>query len=430
MKIFILLSLLATLALAQPGLCPEERVPYAVPEDLFWDLTFTELSVTDWDIPSSVATFVLPDSDYLYVSCGRWGLMIWNISDPTDPYMVSHADGDGGEDSTIYGTLREFDLYQDTLLVGVTPIHTYSWSGIVIVNVADETNPEVVSFCELRGHPNRAFAEDGYAYTVWHENSGASILGPNGLVIFDIHDPEHPFIVDTIETTIGDFSIGLWYSDGYAYVVEAQASTASFYIIDVRDPYDAEIVYWQTYSGCRSAVAVGDYLWVLGIHDFTVYDITDRTAPVEIMTDDFYPHYCTTLDYPYIYCSTGAGVVVLDISVPASSYIAGFQAVEACYNAAASDSILYASGWYDLYIYKMTDTGIEEEPTKPDDYSISAYPNPFNSAVTNFFDCQSRNIGNPEIEIFDINGRMVERIPPRRVQVPAPLIKPKGGGII
>ncbi len=47
----------------------------------------------------------------------------------------------------------------------------------------------------------------------------------------------------------------------------------------------------------------------------------------------------------------------------------------------------------------------------PEVFSMSAYPNPFNSAVKISVDCHSREGANPEIEIFDINGRIVEEIP-------------------
>jgi len=52
------------------------------------------------------------------------------------------------------------------------------------------------------------------------------------------------------------------------------------------------------------------------------------------------------------------------------------------------------------------------EPGKiPERISISAYPNPFNSAVTIALDCYSGKIGNPDkmqIEIYDMKGRRVE----------------------
>ena len=47
---------------------------------------------------------------------------------------------------------------------------------------------------------------------------------------------------------------------------------------------------------------------------------------------------------------------------------------------------------------------------KPNSPHLTIYPNPFNSAVSIAFSCHSRENGNPEIKIFDINGRMVDEI--------------------
>jgi len=47
----------------------------------------------------------------------------------------------------------------------------------------------------------------------------------------------------------------------------------------------------------------------------------------------------------------------------------------------------------------------------PTAITLSAYPNPFNSSVTITLICHSGEGRNPEIEIFDINGRMVAQIP-------------------
>jgi len=67
--------------------------------------------------------------------------------------------------------------------------------------------------------------------------------------------------------------------------------------------------------------------------------------------------------------------------------------------------------------FLISSTGIDESPVRPDEIAISAYPNPFNSAVHISF-CQAGTpdlpVGQasaPEIEIFDINGRTVAKIP-------------------
>jgi len=75
----------------------------------------------------------------------------------------------------------------------------------------------------------------------------------------------------------------------------------------------------------------------------------------------------------------------------------------------------FGAGGLDIYLIK-TDSlgyaGIEESSpySKPEAFALSAYPNPFNSAVTISLSCHSRAIGNPEIEIYDINGRRVENL--------------------
>ena len=80
-------------------------------------------------------------------------------------------------------------------------------------------------------------------------------------------------------------------------------------------------------------------------------------------------------------------------------------------------------GDYDICVIKtdsLGHTAIAEAPAaRPEEIAISAYPNPFNSAVTISFDCGSESPqalstlppGACRVEIFDINGRMVAEIP-------------------
>ncbi|MCK5833171.1 hypothetical protein KAH81_05810 [bacterium] len=68
-------------------------------------------------------------------------------------------------------------------------------------------------------------------------------------------------------------------------------------------------------------------------------------------------------------------------------------------------------GRYGTILRSEDPVGIKENSeNRPQSFALSAYPNPFNSAVTISVDCHSRENGNPEIEIFDIAGRRVDVI--------------------
>jgi len=77
-----------------------------------------------------------------------------------------------------------------------------------------------------------------------------------------------------------------------------------------------------------------------------------------------------------------------------------------------SVTVFWVHGYPDSseLIIDTTDS-IEEEVEKPSEITLSAYPNPFNSAVLISLDCHSLENGNPDnvtIEIFNVNGRIVQ----------------------
>ena len=78
-----------------------------------------------------------------------------------------------------------------------------------------------------------------------------------------------------------------------------------------------------------------------------------------------------------------------DVPVPASGFL---------------EIITYYGIWSDF-------TSIAEVP-RPQDFALSAYPNPFNSAVNISVDCRGLINQTPTVEIFDLAGRRVGRIPP------------------
>ena len=86
---------------------------------------------------------------------------------------------------------------------------------------------------------------------------------------------------------------------------------------------------------------------------------------------------------------------------------------------AMKESRIYAmghprDGYVRLYMFDVGDSVVsgigETMPAKPSAIEISAYPNPFNSAVTIAVDCRGLINQTPTVEIFDLNGRKIDVI--------------------
>ena len=330
MKTLILLALLTTLALAQPGLYPEECVPVPLAETTEHELSFTEIFSIDYDIvegtTGGTGSFLLINWPYAYISCSVWGLMVWNISTPSIPTMLSHTYGYSTEPDLYYG-LGAFDIYQDTLLVGT--LGREGSAGLMIVNVANPYDPEVISTYEIFGQDHQTVVHDGFAY---QPRADYYYPGLNGLLSYDISDPVHPVFADSIRTP-GAQAGFVSLDNNYAYIVDVNSSHCGIDILDKSNPYSLEYISFLPYDGIQTIFLFEDYLFVIGSSISTVYDITDRVTPSLVNTFPAIFCYYLTFDWPYIYCPTGAGVAMVDISIPESTFVAGWLPLSQAWNA-------------------------------------------------------------------------------------------------
>jgi len=113
------------------------------------------------------------EGSFVYAASGD-GLLVVDVSDPTDPIRV-------GEAAIAEKTAWAVDLADGYAYVASTGLGSGNSGGMLIYEVSDPTQPRLVGSNDL---PCRSIATDGrYAYLG---------LWPNGLAVVDIADPRHP----------------------------------------------------------------------------------------------------------------------------------------------------------------------------------------------------------------------------------------------
>jgi len=208
--------------------------------------------------------------------------------------------------------------------------------------------------------------------------------------------------------------------DGNVLVAE---DGADFSVWDLADPSDP--ISWETFPG--DAIRLIDYDtqsliadWSEGIVLIDIYDITD---PFEIATIDYWDsdvfdleiwqdnHIIIGVGFEGVsIVDLGSGAIIAEVGyyIPDDANIIDVQTNSAIAYAADAGGMLYALDLADLA--SIAERALPETP------ELRAYPNPFNSSVkisVSVIPGLIRPYGsseNPEIEIFDINGHLIDVI--------------------
>ena len=291
-----------------------------------------------------------------------------------------------------------------------------------------------------------AALEDSFLYT-WT---------PGDLVCINVADPESIFIYRTYSPAGGNS--GLVAIDGYAYLSDAytlwEDSTARAWpivyveridMVNSATPEHVSGGYYHENRFFGDLATDGDFVfhvntemsdgpaWTIGenyLHNWgsgVTYNFDSRWDGQGVFSVD-------VIDTHLIVAGFEHGLSVLNISdsiYEAAYYIDTTGSIDFTHFA-MKDNRLYAMGhprddYATLYMFKLDDCVVTGQceadiPPSPDDFRLRAYPNPFNSAVKIVFDCHSLEKGNPdggmEVEIYDINGRMIEILDSQRAVGP------------
>jgi len=272
---------------------------------------------------------------YLYVAAGVNGFHIFDISTPLEPEWVNKVETSGSAEH-----------------VAVSGQYAYvaeNEAGMEIIDISDPESAHIENIVVTPVGCMGADASEGYAYLACYDS----------LVIVDVHDPQSPFIVQTVPVAARCVTV----SDGHAYVGRAESLSivdinppesasvvstvqftgnihdialkdgyafaasqwASLVVVDVDPPASAHVVEWGIGPEAGVSVEVaGDYVCMaVGWSGLWIFDASDPESTHWIAELDT-PDWARSVDVSgsTVYVGTGCELVVVDGSVPESPYVA------------------------------------------------------------------------------------------------------------
>jgi len=232
---------------------------------------------------------------------------------------------------TIAGSLY---ISGQTTAVYVMGDYAYtSGQGLKIIDISDKSNPEIVSTADPNGWANNFYVEDNYAYlpySIWDNEGFVS----GGFKIFDVTDKKEPTEVVVYES---DGSIGSICAVGnyiYATYDISEKQEEGYYttlesgikIIDMTDKEN--LVSVGTYdtgdSGAGSLGTAGDYIYLFVRQTLGILDITDKENPTDVgiyRSSNWANNFCVEGDH--VYLPSANALQIIDISDKENPTMAG-----------------------------------------------------------------------------------------------------------
>jgi hypothetical protein len=215
-------------------------------------------------VPNLISTMYISDAygidvrgNYAYVAEGNTGLSIYNISIPSNPFLVGQKYLPGSA--------------KDVKVVGNFAYVADEYAGLRIINISNPQNPVEVGFYDTRGR----------SFDVEIKNNIAYLADMNsGFLCIDISNPENPTVVSEYPASNSVIDIHLqdtlaYFTDGYAGIKVLNISDANnLQLID-----SLNLPYW-----CLGIKISGDYAYIAawGNGGLRIVDISNPANMYEV----------------------------------------------------------------------------------------------------------------------------------------------------
>jgi len=225
-----------------------------------FDISDPSSPVNTGNCPLSATNFAwnsAKSGNNIFVAIGNGGLKVVDVSNPANPHIVGSS---------------------NYLATGVWVANGFAYVvgynfGLRILNISNLSGITQTGYKSISGYPYRVKVIGNYAYIA---NATSNTGG--GINVVDISAPASPQLIST-------YAGYAEYVTGNGDVVAYTGSSRPCTILDISDPVNPILA--NSYSLPVSTIDVavaGNYAYS-GNNGFRVYDITDKTHPVQIAYD-------------------------------------------------------------------------------------------------------------------------------------------------
>ncbi|MCK9203273.1 MAG: T9SS type A sorting domain-containing protein [Bacteroidales bacterium] len=291
-----------------------------------FDISNPAAPVNTGNCPLSTTNFAwnsAKSGNNIFVAIGNGGLKIVDVSDPTNPKIAGSS---------------------SMISTGVWVEGNYAYSvgynfGIRILNISNLSNITQVGYKTIPGYPFRIKVIGNYAYIA---NASSS---DGGINVVDISTPTSPQFLST-------YAGYAEYVTGNGSVVAFTGSSQPCTILDITEPVNP--VFAGSYPlplYTQDVEVSGNYAYT-GNKGFRVFDISDKTQPVQVGYDTTDGSIIRLAGDKavYIRASMAANnpVMIMDISNPLQpGFLGQYMAPVMTWDLALKDQLAYVATWWD-----------------------------------------------------------------------------------
>ncbi len=291
-------------------------------------------------IGGRIAT-VAVEGHFAYVGNGP-RLIIFDITDPSQPILVGQA-------SPEQGTITTIAVQGSNVYVG-------SGHRLCILDVSTPASPIQTGCAQLANAVMDVAIADNYAYVA---------ITSAGLHIIDVSTPDAPIEVGAYTQYVSTGFIGVAVAGNHAYYADGDAGLR---VIDVSQPSaPIEVGYYDPPDAfgfvAYDVVAAGNYAYIVGKEvgwdgplGFFVFDVS---TPGNLVRLDFMP----LPDYPHnvamagsqLYVASGSQLQIIDATTPMTPTLLGvYESTSWASSVAITGSVAYVAAYGSLQTVDVT----------------------------------------------------------------------------